>query len=62
MGPAPTIAFGEQPTAGEHPAAGEAVDGVGVPHRPGYMESPSHVLGVAAEGAPPPQRIKLSEE
>lgn len=62
MGPAPTVAFGEEPAVGEQPAA-EAVSGVGVPHHPGYMESPSHVREVAPEeGAAPPQRIKLSEE
>jgi hypothetical protein len=56
-GPAPTVAFGEQL------AASGTVSGVGVPHRPGYMESPSHVHKVTAEeGVAPPQRIKLSEE
>jgi hypothetical protein len=62
-GPAPTVAFGEQPTTSEQSAAGEAVSGVGVPHRSGYMESPLRVReGAAEEGVAPPQRVKLSEE
>lgn len=61
-GPAPTVALGER-LAGERLAASEPVSGVGAPHRPGYMESPSYVRNVTAEeGVAPPQRIQLSEE
>lgn len=61
--PAATVAFGEQAAADEQRAAAEAASGVATPHRPGYVESPSHVAGIAAEdGAARPQRITLSEE